>query len=131
MSTPALVSVNIKNKSAVIELRYQNNEKHQLSFEFLRVHSPSADVRGHSGSEGVLQYGKSDVLIEKIEQVGNYGLQIYFDDLHHSGIYTWDYIYHLAHNQESLYQAYLDALEQAGKSRLTGAVNVIDLLEQS
>lgn len=131
MPTPSLSSVNIKNKSALVELTYQSHERYQLSFEFLRVHSPSADVRGHAGSEGVLQYGKSDVVIEKIEQVGNYGLQMYFDDLHHSGIYTWDYLYHLATQQESLYNAYLQALEKARKSRLTGAVNVIDLLEQS
>lgn len=128
MAPPSLHSVNIRKKSAVVELTYQNQESYQLSFEFLRVHSPSADVRGHAGSEGVLQYGKSDVIIEKIEQVGNYGLQMYFDDLHHSGIYTWDYLYHLATEQESLYEAYLQALEKAGKSRLTGAVNVIDLL---
>lgn len=131
MSIPTLASVNIKKQSAAVELSYHNQERYQLSFEFLRVHSPSADVRGHSGSEGVLQYGKSDVGIDKIEQVGNYGLQMYFDDLHHSGIYTWDYLYHLATEQESLYEAYLQALEKAGKSRLTGAVNVIDLLEQS
>lgn len=131
MSIPTLASVNIKKQSAVIELSYHNQERYQLSFEFLRVHSPSADVRGHSGSEGVLQYGKSDVRIDKIEQVGNYGLQMYFDDLHHSGIYTWGYLYHLATQQESLYETYLQALEKAGKSRLTGAINVIDLLEQS
>lgn len=129
MTTPALISVNIKSQSAVVEFIYQNEQRFQLSFEFLRVYSPSAEVRGHAGQQGTLQHGKSDVRIEKIEQVGNYGLQIYYDDLHHSGIYTWQYIYSLARNQEKLFQDYIDELEKAGKSRLTGAVNVIDLRE--
>lgn len=127
MPTPTLTSARIRKKSALLELSYADGQQFNLSFEFLRVHSPSAEVQGHGKQQKVLQYGKSDVLIEKIDQVGNYGLQIYYDDMHHSGIYTWDYLYQLACNQETLYNTYLDELEQAGKSRISGAIQVIDL----
>lgn len=126
MSIPSLSAIKIRKKSAVLELSYSNNECHSLSFELLRVYSPSAEVQGHSGHGGVLQVGKSAVQIERIETVGNYGIQIYFDDSHSTGIYSWPYLYDLACNQAQYQQDYLAQLEAAGKSRIAGAVQIMD-----
>lgn len=85
--------------------------------EFLRVHSPSAEVKGHGPGQEVLQFGKKDVRISQLERAGNYGLKIHFDDGHNTGIYTFDYFYQLGKNQQQLWQTYLEKLNTAGKSR--------------
>jgi DUF971 family protein len=85
--------------------------------EFLRVHSPSAEVMGHGPDQAVLQFGKKDVGISKIERAGNYALKLFFDDGHDSGIFTWAYLYELGTKQETLWHEYLAALEAAGKAR--------------
>lgn len=85
--------------------------------EFLRVHSPSAEVKGHGPNQAVLQVGKRGVKIEKLEPAGNYALKIYFDDGHNTGLYTWEYLAELGRNQETLWSNYLKALEKAGQSR--------------
>ncbi len=126
MTTPTLSALKIRKKSAVLELSYSNNECLSLSFELLRVYSPSAEVRGHNGQHSVLQVGKSDVQIKHIETVGNYGIQIYFDDGHSTGIYSWPYLYDLAVHQAQYEQDYLAQLEAAGKSRISGAVQIMD-----
>lgn len=126
MDIPALRTLNVRKKSAVVELSYDNGEQYQLSFELLRVYSPSAEVRGHGGENAVLQTGKADVMIERLEPAGQYGVQIYFDDGHSSGIYSWPYLYELAQTQEERWYSYLQQLEKAGKSRYAGAVNIID-----
>lgn len=88
---------------------------YSLSAEFLRVHSPSAEVRGHGNP--VLQYGKQQVALENLEPVGQYALKLSFDDGHDTGLYSWDYLEHLATHQAELWAEYLNALHQAGKSR--------------
>lgn len=92
-------------------------ERYRLPWEYLRVYSPSAEVRGHHPSQAVLQTGKQQVGIRALKPVGHYALQIVFDDGHDSGLYTWDYLYRLCAQREALWQAYLDDLAAAGASR--------------
>ena len=108
--------IQLHKQSQQLELHF-GGEQFLLPAEFLRVHSPSAEVKGHGPEQAVLQYGKQDVAISTIERAGNYALKLVFDDGHDSGIYTWDYLYELGKNQEDLWNTYLDALHQAGKSR--------------
>lgn len=108
--------VQLHKQSRILELQF-GTQSYQLGAEYLRVHSPSAEVKGHGPNQAVLQFGKREVGISGIERAGNYALKILFDDGHDSGIYTWDYLYQLSVEQESKWQAYLDALAAAGKSR--------------
>ncbi len=110
-------TINIHKKSATLELGYQEGETFTLSAEFLRVHSPSAEVQGHGPGQEVLQVGKRNVQFSDVEPQGNYAIKIIFSDGHDSGIYSWDYLYELGRNQETLWQTYLDKLAEAGKSR--------------
>jgi DUF971 family protein len=108
--------IQLKQQSQTLVIEYEG-EEFTFTAEFLRVHSPSAEVKGHGPGQEVLQYGKKNVLISQLERAGNYGLKIHFDDGHNSGIYTWDYFYELGKNQENLWQAYLQKLHNAGQSR--------------
>ncbi len=108
--------IQLHKQSQQLELHF-GSEQFLLSSEFLRVHSPSAEVMGHGPGQAKLQYGKKDVAISKIERAGNYAIKIFFDDGHDSGIYTWAYLYELGSTQEKLWQHYLDALLHAGKTR--------------
>jgi len=111
--------------SAPLELRYHRerrelrvrfaNAEYLFSAEFLRVHSPSAEVQGHG--RPILQHGKLNVALERIEPAGNYALKLCFDDGHDSGLFTWDYLFELATRQEQLWADYLAQLSAAGKSR--------------
>lgn len=109
--------VKLHRKSATLELVYSNGASSVLSAEFLRVHSPSAEVRGHGRGQEVLQTGKRNVSIATLEPVGNYALKLSFDDGHDSGIYSWDYLRDLAANQERLWKTYLNRLREARASR--------------
>lgn len=106
--------IKLHTKSATLELVYGQNH-YQLSFEFLRVHSPSAEVKGHG--KPVLQTGKKHIKIRALEPVGNYALKISFDDGHDTGLYSWQYLKELCENQEPMWQAYLEELERNGASR--------------
>ncbi|MES2822310.1 MAG: DUF971 domain-containing protein [Pseudomonadota bacterium] len=108
--------IQLHKQSQQLELHFAT-EKFSLTAEFLRVHSPSAEVMGHGPNQAILQIEKKDVRMQKIERAGNYALKIFFDDGHDSGIFTWNYLYEIGSQQESLWSAYLEALEQAGKSR--------------
>ena len=103
-------------KSAIMELKY-HDEVFKLPAEFLRVHSPSAEVRGHGHGQEVLQVGKKNVKIMKIDQVGNYALRPHFDDDHNTGIYTWEYLRELCLKQRLFWELYLQKLKSAGQSR--------------
>lgn len=116
-------SIKVRKSSRCVELTF-DGETTALSFEFLRVYSPSAEVRGHGIGNGVLQTGKKDVALLRIEPSGNYALKLVFDDGHDSGLYDWKYLRHLCSNQESLWQEYLDNLQTAGASRETGLINL-------
>ncbi|MCG8412748.1 MAG: DUF971 domain-containing protein [Pseudomonadales bacterium] len=107
----------LHKKSGTLELVYNQGTSHTLTAEFLRVHSPSAEVRGHGKGQEVLQTGKRDVKITSLETVGNYAIKPSFDDGHNTGIYSWDYLLELATNQKSLWQEYLVKLQAAGATR--------------
>lgn len=115
----ALIPVDLKllQKSRNLELSYADGSKFDLSCEYLRVFSPSAEVKGHGPGQEKLQAGKKNVNIIAIEPVGNYAVKFFFDDGHNSGIYTWQYLYELAKKQETNWQSYLSKLEAAGLSR--------------
>ena len=108
--------IKLHQKSRVLELVF-DNERFELTFEFLRVFSPSAEVRGHAPGQETLQVGKRDVAILGIEPVGNYAIKPVFSDGHDSGLYSWDVLYTLCTNRDELWQAYLDKLAAAGSSR--------------
>jgi DUF971 family protein len=103
--------------SRALELVYPDQSSIQLSSEFLRVHSPSAEVRGHTPDQAKLQYGKKNINILQIVLQGSYAIRISFDDEHDTGVYTWHYLWELAENQTTYWQEYLQALLTAGKSR--------------
>jgi len=115
--SPAPVEVTVHSKSRVLEVSFDDGRSFRLPFEFLRVHSPSAEVQGHGPGEEVLQTGKREVLVESVDAVGHYAIQPLFSDGHDSGLFTWDYLYHLGMNQEELWAEYLRRLEAAGGSR--------------
>ncbi|MFO1388548.1 gamma-butyrobetaine hydroxylase-like domain-containing protein [Cellvibrio sp.] len=112
----APTKIQLHKQSQQLELHF-GTEQFSLSAEFLRVHSPSAEVMGHGPNQAVLQFGKKDVRITKIERAGNYAIKLFFDDGHDSGIFTWTYLYELGATKEKLWQDYLEALMNAGKTR--------------
>ncbi|WP_432471728.1 gamma-butyrobetaine hydroxylase-like domain-containing protein [Amphritea sp. HPY] len=115
--TPLPQDIKLHTKSRTLELIYSDSENFELTAEYLRVHSPSAEVRGHGRGNGVLQTGKQLVGIKGLEPSGNYALKIIFDDGHDSGLYTWEYLYDLCHNHDQYWNSYLKALEEAGETR--------------
>ncbi len=115
--TPIPTEIKLHQLSRKMEITFEDGLHRELTCEFLRVFSPSAEVRGHSEAQAVLQVGKADVNIEKIEPVGTYAICLYFDDGHDSGIYSWDWLYHLCQNHDELWQEYLTALDNAGQKR--------------
>ncbi|KOR30355.1 1-(5-phosphoribosyl)-5-[(5-phosphoribosylamino)methylideneamino] imidazole-4-carboxamide isomerase [Achromatium sp. WMS2] len=117
MSKPIPIELNLHRYSKVLEVKYPDEVSFNLPCEYLRVFSPSAEVQGHGPGQQVLQVGKEDVNIEKIELIGNYAICLHFDDGHNSGIYSWDYIYNLSQNHQQNWQEYLEELAQAGYSR--------------
>ena len=109
--------ITLRRQSRVLELQYADGNRYSLPFEFLRVYSPSAEVRGHGPGQEVLQQGKRDVDILTVEPVGNYALRPRFSDGHDSGLYSWEYLYTLCRDHDKLWQTYLHQLEAAGGSR--------------
>jgi DUF971 family protein len=114
---PRPVSINLKKKSHLLKIDFDDNTSFELSCELLRVYSPSAEVRGHGPGQEVLQIGKENVSINDVEAVGNYAVKLVFDDGHDSGIYTWDFLYDLGSKQEEYWQTYLHGLAHAGHER--------------
>lgn len=115
--TPIPTEITLHKKSRVLELTFDDGGNYKLPAEFLRVFSPSAEVRGHGPGQETLQTGKRSVEITGLEPVGNYAVQPSFSDGHSSGIYSWDLLYDLGANQEALWADYLGRLEKAGASR--------------
>lgn len=100
-----------------LHVTFDNGQKHQLSAEYLRVESPSAEVQGHSADQKTCVGGKKTVAIIKIDPVGNYAVRLTFDDMHSTGIFSWDYLLKLARDRDVIWPAYLERLESEGKSR--------------
>ena len=115
--SPVPVEIKLHQKSRRMELLFDDDSHFDLPYELLRVYSPSAEVRGHGPGQEVLQVGKRDIEIKTLEPVGSYAVQPLFSDGHNTGLYSWEYLYWLGSNRDSLWQEYLDRMEQAGASR--------------
>lgn len=116
-NSPIPTEIKLHQTSRVMEIAFSDGKSFRLGYEFLRVHSPSAEVRGHGPGQEVLQTGKINTGISALDPVGSYAVQPHFSDGHATGIYSWDYLYELGVNQDSLWQQYLKRMEQAGASR--------------
>lgn len=116
-NTPTPIDIKLHQASKLLEIKFNNHTECMLSCEFLRVYSPSAEVRGHGVGQEVLQTGKENVNITGIEPVGNYAIKLIFSDGHDTGLYSWDYLYHLAENYEGLWLEYIGKLDAAGYKR--------------
>ena len=114
---PQPTEIKLHQKSRLLEVAFADGKAFRLSCEFLRVCSPSAEVRGHGPGQEVLQVGKQDVEITKIEPVGQYAIQLTFSDGHDTGIYSWDLLYDYGLNQDEMWQHYLARMKEAGASR--------------
>ncbi len=117
--TPTPTALTVHQTSRVLEVAFSDGAQFKLPFELLRVYSPSAEVQGHGPGQEVLQTGKREVEIVGIEPVGNYAVQPTFSDGHSSGLFAWDYLYYLGHQQDTLWRDYLARLEAAGATRDT------------
>ena len=122
-TTPSPTEIKLHQKSRVLEIAFADGKRFSLPFEFLRVYSPSAEVRGHGPGQEVLQVGKQDVDITAVEPVGSYAVQLVFSDGHDSGLYSWDTLYDMGANQDTMWKHYLERMQAAGASRAaaTGA----------
>ena len=119
-NAPVPTEIKLHQASRVMELSFADGASFRLPYEFLRVYSPSAEVRGHGPGQEVLQAGKKNVEITHIEPVGNYAIQLTFSDGHATGIYSWDLLYDYGLQQEQMWQHDLKRLEEAGASREPG-----------
>ncbi|MGV8886936.1 MAG: gamma-butyrobetaine hydroxylase-like domain-containing protein [Pseudomonas sp.] len=115
MTTSLPTDIKLHKASKTLSLKYASGEEYHLPAEFLRVHSPSAEVQGHG--KPILQFGKIAVGLTKVEPAGQYALKLTFDDGHDSGLFTWEYLYQLGVRQEDLWNDYLAELKAAGKTR--------------
>lgn len=116
-NTPHPTEIKLHQKSRILDISFSDGRTFQISCEFLRVHSPSAEVGGHGPGQEVLQTGKKMVNIVKIEPVGHYAIQLHFTDGHNTGLYSWDLLYQFGLNQDALWQRYLQRMQEADASR--------------
>jgi DUF971 family protein len=115
--TPTPTEIRLKQKSGLLVVSFDDDSKFSFSFEYLRVHSPSAEVRGHGPGQETLQTGKENVVITEVKPVGHYAVCLVFDDGHDSGLYSWTHLHELGCNMESNWRHYLDRLAAAGYAR--------------
>ena len=115
--SPRPVEIHLHQVSRVVDISFDDGRSFTLPVEYLRVFSPSAEVRGHGPGQEVLQVGKREVNIDAIEPVGVYAVKLVFSDGHDTGIYSWDYLYDLGEKREANWRSYLARLEAAGKMR--------------
>jgi len=116
-SAPWPIELRVDRRARTLSVTFDDGAAFTFPAEFLRVESPSAEVQGHGPGQKTVVAGRRHVGIMDLEQVGNYAVRIMFDDLHSTGMYSWRYLYHLGRNQERLWAAYLQALEEQGLSR--------------
>ena len=117
LQIPPPTDLKYHKRSRELEVRFADGMNARLSAEFLRVHSPSAEVKGHAAGEGILVTDKETVGIKGIEPVGLYAVRLVFDDGHNTGLYTWSYLYEMSSERERMWARYLERLTQAGKAR--------------
>lgn len=115
--SPLPTEIKLHQQSRRLEIAFSDGARFELPFEFLRVYSPSAEVRGHGPGQETLQVGKRRVDINGVEQVGNYAIQPVFSDGHDTGIYSWDYLYELGQHQDVMWTDYMRRLKEAHASR--------------
>lgn len=113
----APAAIKVKRKSRLVEVHFRDGEVFRLPFEYLRVYSPSAEVRGHGAGEGKLELAKERVQITQVEPIGNYAVRLHFDDGHNSGLYSWIYLYELGTDYEEKWGRYLERCERLGYVR--------------
>jgi len=126
---PHPTELTVHQKSRVLDVAYDDGSAFSLPFEYLRVYSPSAEVKGHGPGQEVLQLGKREVGIADVEQVGNYAIKPTFSDGHDSGIFSWDYLYELGRSHESLWKQYVARLQAAGYDEESGRAPVTQFAE--
>ena len=114
---PQPTEIKLHQKSRVLEIAFADGAAFRLPCEFLRVYSPSAEVRGHGPGQEVLQVGKQNVEIMRVEPVGSYAVQLTFSDGHDTGIYSWDLLYDYGRRQDEMWRHYLKRMDEAGASR--------------
>jgi DUF971 family protein len=116
-ATPMPTALTLHQTSRVLEIGFDDGKTFRIPFELMRVYSPSAEVQGHGPGQEVLQTGKRDVGILDLQTVGHYAVQPTFSDGHDTGIFSWDYLYHLGADQEALWAQYAQRIEAAGSHR--------------
>ena len=116
-NTPVPTEIKLHQASRVMELSFADGTSFRLPYEYLRVYSPSAEVRGHGPGQETLQTGKREVTIMDVEAVGHYAIRPKFSDGHDTGIYSWDYLYTLGVNQDEMWRRYVQRIAEAGASR--------------
>jgi DUF971 family protein len=116
-NSPRPTEITVHAASRALEVVFDDGRRFRLPFEFLRVYSPSAEVRGHGPGQEQLQVGKRDVTVRSVDTVGHYAVQLIFSDGHDTGLYSWDYLYELGIRQDTMWADYLQRLAQAGASR--------------
>ncbi|WP_028301275.1 gamma-butyrobetaine hydroxylase-like domain-containing protein [Oceanospirillum beijerinckii] len=121
------VDIKYRKKANLLELHYSDGQMFELEAEFLRVYSPSAEVRGHGEGSEVLQVGKKYVAITNIQPAGSYAIKITFDDGHDSGLYSWEYLYEVAQHKDAFWQDYLNRLEAGNASREPSLISIKQL----
>jgi DUF971 family protein len=119
LSIPPPTEIKYHKRSRALEVRFEDGTTGRLSAEYLRVHSPSAEVKGHAAGEGILVTGKEQVGIARIDPVGRYAVKLVFDDGHDTGLFTWALLYELLSDHSRKWARYLERLAEAGKSRST------------
>ena len=115
--SPTPTALTVHSQSRILEVAFSDGAEFKIPFELMRVYSPSAEVQGHGPGQEVLQTGKREVGVVELESIGNYAVKPIFSDGHESGIFSWDYLYHLGKNQDQLWSDYNRRLEAAGMSR--------------
>jgi DUF971 family protein len=116
LSSPRPTDIKLRTASRLLEVHFDDGTHFELTFEYLRVFSPSAEVKGHGGGEGVLQLGKQNVGISAVEPVGNYALRLIFDDGHSTGLYSWSLLHELGRNHQANWARYLERCAAYPKS---------------
>jgi DUF971 family protein len=115
--TPWPTEVRLRNEKTILAVAFDNGEAFEFPAEFLRVHSPSAEVQGHSPDERQTVDGKRNIMVIEVHPIGNYAVRLVFDDMHSSGIFTWEYFLKLGREQDAMWQTYLDELAAKGMTR--------------
>jgi len=115
--SPTPTEIRLRKKSKQLVVSFDDGSEFHYSFEYLRVHSPSAEVKGHGPGQETLQTGKESVTVDRVEPIGHYAVRLVFSDGHNTGLYTWQYLHEIGGNMAANWQSYLDRLSSAGYAR--------------